>query len=113
MTNSTKLEGDENFRAWKYRVMLILDDLKGYIKEEVQEPEGDESKEKHKKDVVKAKRIIVDSIKDHLIPRVSLKNTRKEMFNAPTSLFESKNINRRMTLRNQLKGVKMQKEETM
>ena len=44
MKNNTKLdeniEGPENFRAWKYKVMLILEehDLKGYIKEEVQEP---------------------------------------------------------------------------
>ena len=35
------------------------------------------------------------------------------MFDALTSLFEGKNINRRMTLRNQLKGVKKQKEKTM
>ena len=32
------------------------------------------------------------------------------MFDALSSLFEGKNINRRMTLRNQLKGVKIQKE---
>ena len=43
MINNTKLdeniEGDENFIAWKYRVMIILKehDLEGYIKEEVQE----------------------------------------------------------------------------
>ena len=35
------------------------------------------------------------------------------MFDALTILFEGKNINKRMTLRNQLKGVKIQKEETM
>ena len=35
------------------------------------------------------------------------------MFDALTSLFKGKNINRRMTLRNQLKGVKIQKRETM
>ena len=40
--------------------MLILEehDLEGYIKEEVQEPQEDEAKEKHKNDIVKAKRII-------------------------------------------------------
>ena len=34
-----KLEDAGNFRAWKYRVMLILEehDLEGYIKEEVKE----------------------------------------------------------------------------
>ena len=118
MTNSTnldeKLKGTKNFRAWKYRVMLILEeyDLEGYIKEEIQEPEGDKEKAKHKKDMVKAKRNIVDSIKDHLIPQVSSRNISKEMFNALTSLYEGKYINRIMTLRNQLKGVKIQKEET-
>ena len=35
------------------------------------------------------------------------------MFDALTSLFEEKNIKRRMTLRNQLKGVKIQKTETI
>ena len=35
------------------------------------------------------------------------------MFDAQTNLFEWENINKRMTLRNQLKGVNMQKEETM
>ena len=35
------------------------------------------------------------------------------MFDALTSIYEGKNINIRMTLRNQLKGVKIQKVETM
>ena len=119
MKNSTKLdeniEGVENFIACIYRVMHILQehDLEGYIKEEFQEPEGDEAKEKRKKDMVKDKRIIVDSIKDYLIPQVYSKKNPKEMFDALSNLFEGKNINRRMTLRNQLKGVKIQKGETM
>ena len=84
MTNNTKLdeklEGVDNFRAWKYRVILILEehDLQGYIKDEIKEPEGDEAKEKHKKYMVKDKRIIDDSIKDHLIPKLYSKNTPKD-----------------------------------
>ena len=60
-----------------------------------------------------AKRIIVDSIKDHLIPQVSFLKTPKAMFDALNKLFEGKNINRKMTLRNQLKNVKIQNEETI
>ena len=50
--------------------MLVLEEhhLEGCVKDEVPKPEGDEAKAKHKKDMVKDKRIIVDSIKDHLIP---------------------------------------------
>ena len=37
-----KLEGAENFWAWKYMIMLILqeNDLDDFVKEEVLEPEG-------------------------------------------------------------------------
>ena len=109
------LEGDDNFRAWKYRISLVLEEneLDSYINEEVPVPEGDEAKALHKKKLVMAKRIIVDSIKDHLIPQVSPLKTPKEMFDALTKLFEGKNINRKMNLRNQLKNVKIQNAETI
>ena len=44
MTNNTKLdeklEGVENFRAWKDRIMLILEEngIGGFIKEKISEP---------------------------------------------------------------------------
>jgi hypothetical protein len=63
--------------------------------------------------MIKAKRIIADSIKDHLIPQVSSKNTPKDMFDALTRMYEGKNINRKMNLRTQLKNTKMQKGETV
>ena len=58
-----------------------------------------------------AKRIITDLIKDHLIPQVSSLNKPKSMFDALTKLW--KNINWKMTLRNQLKNVKIQNEDTI
>ena len=99
MTNHTKvedkLEGADNFWAWKYRISLILEgnDLDKYVNEEVPEPEGEEEKENHKKNMIRAKRIIADSIKDNLIPHVSSLKTPKKMFDALTKLFEGKNIN--------------------
>ena len=64
------LEGADNFRAWKYRISLVLEEneLDSYIHEEVLVPEGDEATALHKKNMVMEKRIIDDSIKDHLIP---------------------------------------------
>ena len=67
----------------------------------------------HKKNLVKDKNIIVDSITDHLIPQVYSINTLKEMFDSLIKLFEGKNINRKMTLRKQLKNVKIQNAETI
>ena len=81
-----KIEGMEKFHAWKYRIGLILEEneLARFIKEDVLEPADAADKAKHQKDTIKAKIIIADSIKDHLIPQVSSKKTPKEMFDALT-----------------------------
>ena len=81
--------------------------MDSYINEEVPVPEGDEAKALHKKKLVMGKRIIADSIKDHLIPWVSSLKTPKAMFDTLTKLFQGKNINKKMTLRNQLKNLKI------
>ena len=53
MSHHTKLdenlEGFDNFRAWKYRISLVLEEneLDSYINEEVPVPEGDEAKALH------------------------------------------------------------------
>jgi hypothetical protein len=54
--------GEENFRAWKYRVGLLLEehDLERFVEEVVPELEEDEAKAKHKKNQAMAKRIIAD-----------------------------------------------------
>ena len=90
-----KLEGVENFRAWKYIIGLILEenDLVKFIKENVPKLEEDATKQKYKKEMIKAKRKIVDYIKDHLIAQVSSKNTPKDMFDSLTRIYEGKNIN--------------------
>ena len=54
-------------------------------------------------------RIIVDSIKDHLIPQVSSKKKPKKMYDAISRRYEGRDINRKMNLRDQLKGTKMSK----
>jgi hypothetical protein len=86
---------------------LEENDLSDYVIEEVAEPEEEEAKGKYRKNLIRAKRIIVDSIQDHLIPHVSSLKTPKEMFDALSRLYEGRNINKKMALRTQLKNVKM------
>ena len=67
----------------------------------------------HQKNLVKVKKIIVDSVMNQLVPQVSSLNTPKEMFYNFTKIFEGKNINQNMNLRKQLKNVKIQNAETI
>ena len=59
MYHHTKLdenhEGADNFRSWKYRISLVLEEneLDSYINEEVPDLEGDEVKDLHKKKLVR------------------------------------------------------------
>ena len=75
-------------------------ELDTYMSREVLIPEGDEAKALLKKNLVKAKKIFDDSTEDHLIPQVSPLNKPEEMFDSLTKLFEGKNINQNITLRN-------------
>ena len=84
-----------------------------WISKEVLDIEGDEAKANHKKKLVHAKRIIADSFKDHVIPQVSSLKTPKKVFDALMKLFEGKNINWKMTLRNQLRNVKIHISKAM
>ena len=90
-THHTHIEenigGVDNFRAWKYKISLILEenDLDQYITGEVLGPEGDEAKGTRKNNLDKANRIIVNSVKDHLIPHVSSFKTPEEVYDVEFS----------------------------
>jgi hypothetical protein len=108
-----RLVGPDNFRSWKHRILLFLEEneLLDHVKQVLPELEEVDAKAKFKKNEIKAKRILIDSIKAYLIPNVSELKTPKEMFDALTRLYENKNTNRKLTLRHQLRNVMMNKSE--
>jgi hypothetical protein len=69
--------------------------------------------EAHKKKEVKAKQMIMDVVKDHLIPHISKKKTAKEMFDALVGLYQSENINKKMILLNKLRSIEMIRSDTV
>jgi hypothetical protein len=62
---------------------------------------------------IQAKRIILDAIKDHLIPHLTGKANAYEMWESLTKLYQSTNENRKMVLREKLKSIKMTKAENV
>jgi hypothetical protein len=61
---------------------------------------------------VKARRIILDGVKDHLIPHLSGKNSARDMWEALKISFQSKNENYKMILREKLREAKMTGSDT-
>lgn len=102
-----RLDGATNLRSWKTRILLVLDEIQNYVKENVSKLESAEEKAKNNKNQEKAKRILIDSITVHLIPHVAELKFANEMYDALVGLFEVKNISVKLALRHQLHWVMM------
>jgi hypothetical protein len=61
---------------------------------------------------VKSRRIILDAVKNHLIPHIFEKSTR-EMFVVLMNIFQSNTANKKMVLRENLRDTEMIKSDTM
>jgi hypothetical protein len=110
-----RLDGASNFNSWKSRLLITLEesDLMKFVEEVVPEPDDASEKSQWKKNDARARRIIIYSVRDHLIPHISKLKTTKEMFDALKKLFESNNTNRAIALKHQLQNVKMTKADTI
>jgi hypothetical protein len=54
-----------------------------------------------------------DLVKDHLIPHISELQTTRQMYEALGRLYESKDISQNLSLRNQLRNMKMENSESV
>jgi hypothetical protein len=119
MKLENKLDGASNFRVWKTRIDIILSKNKvlDIVKGKIVEPEFEEGKEKEPQNVavmekfkdneINAMSIIVEYIKYHLIPYISHFDSSKNMYDALTYLFSVRNIGQVMSLKNELRDMKM------
>ena len=70
MNVEDRLDGASNFISWKSWVLIILEenDLLKFVNEKVPEPEEETKKTKWKKSDAKARRILIDFVRDRVIP---------------------------------------------
>ena len=115
MNVEDRLDGTSNFSSWKSRVLLILEenDLLKFVKKNVQEPEVETEKAQWKKNDARVRRILVDLVKDHLVPQIFENMTARKMFRALRKLFQDNNFNHALSLRNQLSNLKMSRSNSI
>ena len=106
-----RLDGLSNFSSWKSRLQITLeeDDLLSLIEKTLPETTTNEEEEEWKEDDVKARKIIIYSIRDHLLPRIANLKTAYEMYDALKKMFERNITNKALTLKHQLQNIKMTK----
>jgi hypothetical protein len=81
--------------------------------EKKNEPHNFATMEKFKDNDINAMRIIMDSVKHHLIPCISNIESSKKMYDALTNLFVVRNIGQVMSLKNEIRDTKISKDDTV
>jgi hypothetical protein len=72
-----------------------------------------EEKDDWKEDDVKERKIIIYSVRDHLLPHISNLKITYEMHDALKMMFERNDSNKDLTLKHQLQNLKMTKADTI
>jgi hypothetical protein len=108
-----RLDGASNYVQWKYRMKNALQESKvwGIVEKKATIPTDAKDKELHHALEIRAQRILLDGVKDHLVPNIGEKQTTHEMWSHLKGLFEAKHESRIMALKERLQHTKMSKGE--
>ena len=111
------LEGSSNFIAWKDRMEAVLEDngLKGYIDANVPKPDATDTAnlDAWQKKVAKARRILLEGVRDHIVSSLHGKTTPYAMWKVLTDLFQNSSDHRKLALKDKLRKIKMEKGDTI
>ena len=95
--------------VWKARILSILDRhrIKGFALRTMAIPVDPTTNEKYEEAMAKAKCIILDGVKDHVVQHIAEKETKKEMWDTLKTLYQHISVQRKMVLENQLQSYQM------
>lgn len=104
-----------NFSAWKKRIKCVFEESEVWdiVEKQPTITTNATPLAKCKKLNARAKRLILDGVRDHIIPHVRGKDYAYEMWASLISIYQSSNENKNMVLREKLKAIKMKKYEGM
>jgi hypothetical protein len=110
-----RLEGISNYLQWKIRINSVLKENKlwPFANTVIAVPTDPATLDVHEVNEAKTQRIILDGVRDHLIPHLAEKKTTNEMWVALKGLYEAKNENWKMALRDKLHAARMIKGESV
>ena len=113
LRDQDRLEGASNYVIWKTIILVVLEeyDLKAYVKNVVTVPADNDQRKKYKAEQRKAKRLILDGVRDHVVSHLQGKDIAREMWKALSSLYEGSFEQRKMYLEQKFQRTLMEKGE--
>ena len=89
LRDQDRLDGASNFGVWKARLSLLLEEnrIKNYATAGLAVPTEATQLATYKKEDAKVRRIILDGVKDHIVPHILELNTIKKMWDVILNLY--------------------------
>ena len=108
-----RFDGKEHFEAWKFRIMMILEEnnVKQFINGAYKQPPVEPYKSSWSRRNRKAIQIILDGVKNDIIPMLTKHQTAFDMMNALQNANEVNNATRVLALKRQLNHIQIKKGE--
>ena len=108
-----RLDGASNFSPGKSKLLVTLEeeDLLDATTKTLPETTTELEKKIRKEDDVRARKIIISLVRDHLLPRIANLKIAYDMYKTLKEMFESDNTLRDLTLKSQLQSTKMTKDD--
>ena len=89
LRDQDRLDGASNIVIWKARILFVLDRhrIKTFALRTMAIPVDPANNKSYENAMAKAKCIILDGVKDHVVQHIAEKNTTKEMWDTLTTLY--------------------------
>ena len=108
------LKGTSNYISWKDMIKEVLKNngLKELTDKDVPKPDA-ANLDAWQKKVAKARRIMLEGVRDQIVSSLHGKATPYARWKALTDLFQSSSGHRKLALKNQLRNIKMEKGDNI
>ena len=105
LRDQDRLDGASNFGVWKAWLSLLLEEngIKNYVTIGLAVPIEATQLPTYKKEDAKARRIILDGVKDHIVPHISELDMTMKMWDAILNLYQNAATKKKMILKEKLK----------
>ena len=92
--------------------MLDRNHVKNFTLKVIAVPVDPNDNGRYEEAMARAKSIILDGVKDHVVPHIAEKETTVEMWEALKNLYQHTFVQRRMLLENQMRSYQMRKGQS-
>ena len=110
-----RFDGKEHFEAWKFRILMIFEEnnVKQFVDGASKQPLVEPHKSIRTNGNRKAIQIILDGVKNDIVPMLTKHQSAYNMMNALWNAFEINIATRVLALKRQLKYIQIKKRESI